>query len=893
MTLIWIIVAAAAGGVVAQLEGMLFGGVLGFLVARLLDVHKRVSHLERRLHDSPTEWKKPAQAARESKPWPQAQSVTSKPLPDRSPDPATDPAPVYTIAATLARQAEQKGLPARVPRSGTAFKLSAGKLGEFLMRGNPIVKIAVVVLFFGVAFLFKYAADNNIFPIQWRLISITIAATGLLSWGLKLRHKQKLYSLVIQGGALGILYLTVFAAAKFYMVLSLPVALLIMVALVFLSGFLSIWQDSKSLAVFSTIGGFLAPVLTATNTGNHVQLFSYYAVLNLGILGISWFKAWRILIWLGFVFTFLIGAAWGLFDYQEANYATIEPFLVFFFLLYLCIPVLYLRKQDANTKGVLDGSVVFGLPAISFALQYFLVEDRFVHGDAWSALAWGLAYLGAAGLMLRRPLPGSETLRLSYTAIALVFLTIAVLFAFSKDVTSVFWALEGAALVWLGCRQKQFLPRAAGVVLQLFAGIIFADHYGKIDGSTILLNTQFLVLVCIALAVLCSAYLLHRHRHKLLPVESWLGTALLGVGLTIWYLGGTLDLTWYLQQPQIALSLLIFYSMTALFCLLAARKLDWPGLSGSAQLIFLTGSVILLGNYADNGYLQPLMGLGWLAYPLMLAIMGLVLRHLDMKPAKIWPAALHIVAVMNLVLLFGWIISAGVSDLAGDRDWYPIMWGFSGIVTLLVLILCRNVTVWPLQPFERVYSTIIPMLFAIVVSLWILFSSWQLIQPHDWRYIPLLNPLELVHLAGFWVLSAWALKISTLQVIKRRFFQYLLPLLVFIWINTLVAKSVHYWSGVRFDMSELLAYPMFQAATSVLWSMLALLFVALARRKLSRNFWLTGITLLGAVVIKLLLFDLVDSGTLGRIISFLAVGVLMLVIGYIAPMPPKPGAKTV
>ena len=41
------------------------------------------------------------------------------------------------------------------------------------------------------------------------------------------------------------------------------------------------------------------------------MLFSYYAVLNAGILGIAWFKAWRILNLVGFAFTFVIGALWG------------------------------------------------------------------------------------------------------------------------------------------------------------------------------------------------------------------------------------------------------------------------------------------------------------------------------------------------------------------------------------------------------------------------------------------------------------------------------------------------------------------------------------------------------------------------------------------------------
>ena len=51
--------------------------------------------------------------------------------------------------------------------------------------------------------------------------------------------------------------------------------------------------------------------------------------------------------------------------------------------------------------------------------------------------------------------------------------------------------------------------------------------------------------------------------------------------------------------------------------------------------------------------------------------------------------------------------------------------------------------------------------------------------------------------------------------------------------------------------------------------------------------WMVGAALLAAVVLKLLLVDLSGTGTVTRIVSFIGVGVLMLVIGYVAPLPAK------
>jgi len=44
--------------------------------------------------------------------------------------------------------------------------------------------------------------------------------------------------------------------------------------------------------------------------------------------------------------------------------------------------------------------------------------------------------------------------------------------------------------------------------------------------------------------------------------------------------------------------------------------------------------------------------------------------------------------------------------------------------------------------------------------------------------------------------------------------------------------------------------------------------------------------LLGVVIAKLFLVDLSHIGTIERIISFVGVGLLMLIIGYFSPLPP-------
>ncbi len=54
-----------------------------------------------------------------------------------------------------------------------------------------------------------------------------------------------------------------------------------------------------------------------------------------------------------------------------------------------------------------------------------------------------------------------------------------------------------------------------------------------------------------------------------------------------------------------------------------------------------------------------------------------------------------------------------------------------------------------------------------------------------------------------------------------------------------------------------------------------------------RPVWIVGASLLGLVILKLFALDLANLETVARIVSFITVGVLMLIIGYFAPIPPS------
>ena len=61
--------------------------------------------------------------------------------------------------------------------------------------------------------------------------------------------------------------------------------------------------------------------------------------------------------------------------------------------------------------------------------------------------------------------------------------------------------------------------------------------------------------------------------------------------------------------------------------------------------------------------------------------------------------------------------------------------------------------------------------------------------------------------------------------------------------------------------------------------------MVLGNRRGSRTAWVAGAALLGVVVAKLFFVELADHGGIYRIVSFMGVGVLLLAVGYFAPVP--------
>ena len=109
----------------------------------------------------------------------------------------------------------------------------------------------------------------------------------------------------------------------------------------------------------------------------------------------------------------------------------------------------------------------------------------------------------------------------------------------------------------------------------------------------------------------------------------------------------------------------------------------------------------------------------------------------------------------------------------------------------------------------------------------------------------------------------------------------------FITANGILLRTLHHWAGVPFHLEAMLRSMLVHTALSIFWSVLAMCTMVIAARLKLRTLWITGAVLMGVVVVKLFLVDLSNVGGVERIVSFIGVGVLMLLIGYVSPVPPR------
>jgi len=910
--IVGLVVGAAINGWAGALGGAILGAVAG-IVARSLwserpaeamtraaaadprldhvfrslrHIHLRLEAIEQRLGITELPPMPDAAQAREPDSAQSAPTTVAPPAIPPLPQPPAPPEPAAP-AATTAVPAIAASVPPPLTRAAPAAESAWWR---WLVGGNTLVRLGVVILFFGVAFLVKYATDNFRFPVELRLAGVAAGAIAMLAIGWRLRAKRPGYALAMQGGGIGLLYLTVFAALRLYALLPPGIAFALLVGVVAASVVLALRQDALSLAMLAVAGGFLAPILASTGQGSHVMLFGYYVLLNLGILAIAWHRAWRPLNVLGFAFTFAIGALWGWRFYRPEHFATTEPFLIAFFLIYAGIALLYALRRSIAVRSYVDGTLVFGTPLIAFGLQSQLVRGM-EFGLALSALALAAFYVLLAAALWSRRAAGLKLLVESFLALGVAFGTLAIPLALDGRWTSAAWALEGAAIVWVGARQGRRLAQWFGVALQFAAGIAFAaGHASSAAAVYPLANSHFLGCLFLAVAALFCARLVTRHSTDYLGAAPAVAAVLFFWGLAWWLVAGFREIDRFLPNRFEFHALLGFLAATAALASVLCRRFDWR--IALVPAFALLPVMVLAGLAAMLAAPHPFARYGWLAWPFAFAALAWILhRHEDeVRPGLArWT---HVVALWLAVALACWEAAWWIDRVVQGRGTWPfIAWALVPALALTALARAGERPAWPLAKYRDTYLLQGGAPMALYLWCWIFLANLASDgNPAPLPYVPLVNPLDLAMAAALVVLVVWYLALRArglASTVAPAHAATAIGLAGFAWANGMLLRTLHHWADVPYRLEAMLRSTLVQTSFSVFWTLLALAAMVLATRRGLRAVWFLGAALLGVVVVKLFLVDLSQVGGIERIVSFIVVGILLLAVGYFSPVPPR------
>ena len=841
-----------------------------------------------------------------------AQRVAAHPDPELAPKPAPDsPHPPDASREPPAPRAPDSPRPPVAPRAASYAPASAQAphrpaqppaqqppnfiidgIRRFFGGGNLLVRSGMIILFFGIAFLLRYVAEHTRVPIEYRLSGVALGAVALLVLGWRLRTSRPGFALSIQGGAVGILYLTVFAALHLYALLPPVAAFALLASIATLSALLAVKQDSQALALLGITGGFLAPVLASSGHGDHVILFGYYAVLNAGILLVAWFKSWRGLNLAGFAFTFGIGTLWGALTYRAADFATTEPFLITFFLFYVGIAVLFSWRQPPRLRGYVDGTLVFGTPLATFALQASMLYDR-RFALAYSALAMSALYLAIATLLKRRRDATQRLLIEAFLALGGVFLTVAAPLALGSRWNAGAWALEGSALVWIGCRQERLLSRLFGTLLLVAAGLLLANQFGFAGGLPTLAGSAYGAALLVSGASIASAGSLFAFAQSRRHIETLLADLLFCWGVLWWSLGGLAELSHFVPAADLAAGALTFLSLSAYGASFLHRRLPLPAAVAVALALFPIVLTFALG--VATAQTHPFEHGGWMAWPVAFVCLYAVLYRHEACVGSAGAGALHVVSAWLLIVLSSWEALWTANFLVhGSPAWPAVAWAIIPAAALTALALgLRGVNAhWPLARHREPY-VIVAAGLAFALAIWSVVTQFSMTgDVTPLVYVPLLNPVDVVQLFVLLVLwRCWKIIRATPAVseagVDPRAPAFALATLGFVWLNASLLRTLHQWISVPWNLSGMLQSTITQTALSIFWASLALAAMLFATRKSDRPVWFAGGALLATVIAKLFFVDLSSVGSIERIISFVGVGVLMLVIGYYSPLPPR------
>jgi hypothetical protein len=341
--------------------------------------------------------------------------------------------------------------PATPPQYKEPFEVS--KSLEAFIGENLASKIGIIITVLGISIGVKYAIEHELISPWGRIILGYLAGCGLLETSFRLRRKDEKYDnlshIILSGGFASVFFVT-YAAYAFYGLMPQIVAFALMVLITVLTVAAALKYKQQLIAVGGLIGAYAVPFLLSTGEDKPITLFTYIAIINSGILFISFKQNWRILYYLAFAITWMLFNGWINSSNNYDKTAIAGSYLTLFFAQFYTIFIA--NKLIKNEGHSVEQTIVLCLNAAFFYWFGYLILAHNEYGKHYLGvftLFNALIHLIISKFVFERNLADKNLFNL-LSFFVVFFLTTAIPVQFDGGIVTILWAVEMAFLFWLG-----------------------------------------------------------------------------------------------------------------------------------------------------------------------------------------------------------------------------------------------------------------------------------------------------------------------------------------------------------------------------------------------------------------------------------------------------------
>jgi len=345
---------------------------------------------------------------------------------------------------------------------------------RWLWQGNPVLKVAIVILLIGLILLLHFATEHWQLSLAVKLSLVAAVSVGVVIFGYVLRHKNRSFALALEALGLSGLFLTLFFAYYNGVIASLAIASLCFVVVMALTLWLSLKQQSIELALMAMIIAYLAPFTLPVRNATAIELVAYYLVINIAVAVLSTFRPWKVLNQIAFLMTVVVGGAYAFYQGKASERDMLAVLVLAHSAVFIWLSFRYsqlLAREDLTQfklKPILDVALIFAAPIVAFAFLYVMYFEE----TTWQAgFSLGFAALYATLYQLIKRAHSVELIAQSYLSLSLVFLALIPPILLPDQWGVVGWSVEGALIFMYALYRNSALSRYLAMGLLAVAGL--------------------------------------------------------------------------------------------------------------------------------------------------------------------------------------------------------------------------------------------------------------------------------------------------------------------------------------------------------------------------------------------------------------------------------------